>query len=90
MPGTLQLDTKAIIAAVVTALVVGGIGGAAGYSRVVELDSYRITANAQAIEVLKTSKVDKEVYAANLETLSNKIDALSGAILELKDSLKKR
>lgn len=90
MAKIVQLDTRAIIGGVVTTLVVGGVVGAVGYSRVIELDSYRITTNALAIEELKDSKVDKNVYAANLETLGDKIDTLAEKIEDLKKTIEKR
>ena len=86
--GTL-LDTKAVITGLVTAMVVGGIIGTFGYSRLTDSNTFRITTTADALEDLKQTSVTREVYQANQEVIEYKLDILNADIQEIKELLKK-
>lgn len=70
----IYLDTKGIITGVVTALVVGAILGVVSYSRVTDSNTYRTATQASDIQELKETKLDKNVYDAELRAITFRLD----------------
>ena len=63
---TISVDTKTIFTALVSALVVGAVTGAYGYSRIVDINTLTIESNTKAVEKLENTCVNKEVYTNDI------------------------